>query len=323
MAAPNRVDQPPASPTAGQDPGVAPDQAGQDPGVAPDQDPTQLLSKLFAGTTLGMPTDAPNHIRLQPPAAAAPAGASVSPTAGPDPGATSSYGDDLTRVLTSAVLAKQPLATPAAPLKNIFAGQPPPAAGTPAFPMAGRDTEVPSYRIRIRPNNINEFLEKLVGEATTPVTPPVATPSSRATVLDVIAARMKLELATVALIRKSHRMPDDDEKQAGGGSPERAAARRRFSVPTDYLRAGQESRERRRRRKMVRRNVRRIFSTHKDRANDRVLSAMMARQATLEPVAPPAAGDGSGAAASKDDAAAPSSEDPELEEMLMELSFKD
>nr|TKW11740.1 hypothetical protein SEVIR_6G252600v2 [Setaria viridis] len=293
MAAPNRVDQPPASPTAGQDPGVAPDQAGQDPGVAPDQDPTQLLSKLFAGTTLGMPTDAPNHIRLQPPAAAAPAGASVSPTAGPDPGATSSYGDDLTRVLTSAVLAKQPLATPAAPLKNIFAGQPPPAAGTPAFPMAGRDTEVPSYRIRIRPNNINEFLEKLVGEATTPVTPPVATPSSRAT------------------------------KQAGGGSPERAAARRRFSVPTDYLRAGQESRERRRRRKMVRRNVRRIFSTHKDRANDRVLSAMMARQATLEPVAPPAAGDGSGAAASKDDAAAPSSEDPELEEMLMELSFKD
>jgi hypothetical protein len=329
MAEPNHdADQPPASPTA-----------EQDPGVSPDQDPTQQLSKMFAGTTLGLgvPTDdAPtHHADLQPPAAAGD-GESVSPTSchDHDPGATtSSYGDDLTRVLTS-MFTKPPLAAPlAVPPLNIFA-QP----GAPTFhTAAGRDLELPHYRIRIRPepHDITELLEKLVGEAMTsvPVTP--TTPSSRASVRTDITARAPQSAGgsqdSIHKLKDTPNYEKPEPETAGGGRAERAARRREerrlFSVPTDYLRAGQESRERRRRREMVRRNVRRIFSIHKERTNDRVLSAMMARQATLEPVAPqPAASDGgpASAAASSEHAAAPSSsEDPDLGEILMEMSFKD
>jgi len=53
MAAPNPADQPPAS---------AP--AGHDQGAALNQDPTGhlTLTELFAGTHLGVPMDAPDHI---------------------------------------------------------------------------------------------------------------------------------------------------------------------------------------------------------------------------------------------------------------------
>ncbi|CAL5004773.1 unnamed protein product [Urochloa decumbens] len=292
----NHADQspPPASAPASSPPTSVHDPAG----VAPDQDPTQLLTKLFAGATLTVPTDdAPDRIHQTPPAAP-----------GHDPDVTSdSAGGPIARILRS-MMAKgsAPLATP--PL-NTFA---PPAS----FPMAaGHDPGAASHR-----DAIIELLAKLVGEGepTTPMRPvpvPVAPPlRNRAAVRAIIRERAILAAGGGGV---------------GVGATESAARRREgrrlFSVPSDYLRAGQESRERRRRRAVVRRNVRVLLSIHEDRTSERGLSAMMARLATtVEPVAP-AAGDGS-VSAVREDAAAPSStEHDELGELMdkMELSFKD
>ncbi|PUZ52623.1 hypothetical protein GQ55_6G285800 [Panicum hallii var. hallii] len=100
----------------------------------------------------------------------------------------------------------------------------------------------------------------------------------------------------------------------------RREVRRLSKLPTDCLRAGQESRDRRRRRGMVRRCVRTLLSLHEDRRNDRVLSAMMARLATMES----GAGDG-GTTVSAAPGDASAAEQAELAEMIekMELSFKD
>ncbi|RLM61298.1 hypothetical protein C2845_PM14G21290 [Panicum miliaceum] len=112
--------------------------------------------------------------------------------------------------------------------------------------------------------------------------------------------------------------------EPAGGSAERAARRREVrrlsKLPTDCLRAGQESRDRRRRRGMVRRCARTLLSLHEDRRNERVLSAMMARLATMES----GAGDG-GTTVSAAPGDASAAEQAELAEMIekMELSFKD
>ncbi|CAO2184009.1 unnamed protein product [Urochloa humidicola] len=237
MDAANHAEPPPAaSPPASSSP-----TSGREPsGVAPDQDPTQLLTKLFADTTLTVPTDGvPNSIEDQTP-----------PVISPAPG-------------------KVPFATPAT--------------------AAGNNPGATSHH-----DAIIDLLTKLVGDGE-PMTP-----------------RRPVPVAPPIPERASH---------AGGlfGPRERSARRREgrraFKVPTDYLRALQESRERRRRRTVVRRNVRVLLSIHEDRASERGLSAMMARLATREPVAPAA-----------EDATAPSStEHDELGELLdkMELSFKD
>ncbi|CAL5014051.1 unnamed protein product [Urochloa decumbens] len=313
MDEPNHADQPPAPASA---PASSSPTSVHDPaGVAPDQDPTQLLTKLFAGATLAVPTDnAPDHrIHQTPPAAAgAPV---VSPAPGHDPDVTSdSAAGPIARILRS-MMAKgnAPLATP--PL-NTFA-PPPPSASPASFPMAaGHDPGAASHR-----DAIIELLAKLVGEGepTTsmrPVPVPVGPPRrNRAAVRNIIRERAILAAGGGGV---------------GVGATESAARRREgrrlFSLPTDYLRAGQESRERRRRRAAVRRNVRVLLSIHEDRASERGLSAMMARLATMEPVAP-AAGDGGAAtvSAASADAPSPMTEHDELGELMdkMELSFKD
>ncbi|KXG25417.1 uncharacterized protein LOC110437145 [Sorghum bicolor] len=72
-------------------------------------------------------------------------------------------------------------------------------------------------------------------------------------------------------------------KPAGSRAERRARRRTRLHlirVPTDYLRAGQESRDRSRRRELVRRCVGKLFDVHEDRASERGISAMMARLTT-------------------------------------------
>ncbi|CAO2211773.1 unnamed protein product [Urochloa humidicola] len=281
MAAPNDADQPAASAASAPASSSPTTGHGHDPqGAAPDQDPTQLLTKLFAGATLAVPT------------ANAPVVVSIStPTAAHDPG--------LGILKSMTAVSTAPLATPPASPLNTFA---PPAA---AFPMAaGHDPGAASSRDSI----MIELLAKLVGDGeptTSPPRRPVAPPPrNRAAVRALVMERA---------IRAAG---------GGGGAGEHAARRREgrrlFKVPTDYLRAGQESRERRRRRAVVRRNVSVLLSIHEGRASERSLSAMMARLATtMEPVAP--------AAATVSAAAQSSTEHDELGELLdkMELSFKD
>ncbi|CAN6295098.1 unnamed protein product [Urochloa humidicola] len=127
MDVPNHADQPPpvaiapasSSPTSGYDVTV---------GTTPYQDHTQLLTKLFVGTTLTVPTDdAPNHINDHTP-----------PLVSPAPG-------------------KAPLATPAAPPPNTFSL---PIAVLAAFPMvAGNNPGTAS-----RHDAIIDLLAKLVGD---------------------------------------------------------------------------------------------------------------------------------------------------------------
>lgn len=108
-------------------------------------------------------------------------------------------------------------------------------------------------------------------------------------------------------------------KPAAGGSAERRARRRTrlrlIGVPTDYLRAGQESRDRSRRRELVRRCVGKLFAVHEDRASERGISAMMARLTTTLDSAAGAEGD---AAVS---AAAPSPEHAGLVDLLEKMAL--
>ncbi|KAG2580588.1 hypothetical protein PVAP13_6NG357801 [Panicum virgatum] len=280
MAAPNHhADEPPAS---------APASPTAGPGAAPDQDPTGQLTALFAGTTLGVP----DHIDLQPPA----------PAPGHDPAAASSYihGDGLSRVL-AAVLAKAP--PPPALMKHLF--QPPPA-------------HVPAVQHRRRRDVIDEIVAKLAGGAK-PGSPALALydPAVVRTARALPAAGYGPSPLGRGISEFGSRFVSLSEfEPARGHAARRREARRLSKLPTYYLHAGQESRDRRRRRGMVRRCVRTLLSLHEDRRNERVLSAMMTRLATMESPAgdvPAAPGDAS------------SAEHAQLAELIekMELSFKD
>ncbi|KAG2585638.1 hypothetical protein PVAP13_6KG404300 [Panicum virgatum] len=271
---------------ADQPPPSAPASRASGQGAAPDQDPTGQLTALLAGATLGVPD---HHIDHQPPPPPAP---------GHDPAgvASSSYGDDdLCRVL-AAVLAKAPLATP-----------PPPA------PCSRRGV-------------IDEIVAKMAAGAR-PGSPALAA-YDRAAVRTARALQaagydpspLPLDREISEFGSQSGSLTSEFEP-ARGHAARRREARRLSKLPTDYLRAGQESRDRRRRREMVRRCVRTLLSLHEDRRNERVLSAMMARLATMES----AAGDGAAAVPAAPPGDASTAERAELAELIekMELSFKD
>ncbi|XP_066326767.1 uncharacterized protein [Miscanthus floridulus] len=242
MAAPNHADNQPA---AGASSSASPKAAGgHDPSVSPDRDdPTRLLVEMLAGTALGTPMAAPNHIDHQPQAAAA----TVSATSGHCPGVAPDGDDDLTLTLTKA-FATTTLETAAAVANKAAPGV---SASSPPV-RAIPDTPAPA------------------------------------------------------------------PKPAGSRAERGARRRTRFRlirVPTDYLRAGQESRDRSRRRELVRRCVGRLFAVLEDRASERGISAMMARlTTTLES----ASGGGDDAAVS---AAAPSLEHAGLADLLEKMAL--
>ena len=107
-------------------------------------------------------------------------------------------------------------------------------------------------------------------------------------------------------------------KPAGSRAERRARRRTRLRlirVPTDYLRAGQESRDRSRRRELVRRCVGKLFAVHEDRASERGISAMMARLTTT---LKSASGGGGDAAVS---ASAPSQGHAGLADLLEKMAL--
>ncbi|CAD6265030.1 unnamed protein product [Miscanthus lutarioriparius] len=246
---------------------------------------------------------APNHVHHQP---AAGASSSASPkAAGCHDPSVSPDRDDPTRLLVE-MLAGTALGTPmAAP--NYIDHQPQAAAGVAA---AGASVSATAGHCPgVAPDGDDDLTLTLTKAFATTTLETAA----------AVANKAAPGVSASPLVRAIPDTPAAAAKPAGSRAERRARRSTRFRlirVPTDYLRAGQESRDRSRRRELVRRCVGRLFAVHEDRASERGISAMMARlTTTLES----ASGRGDDAAAVS--AAAPSSEHAGLAELLEKMAL--